>query len=180
MIWTLNHLAESIKLKTIISQDRVVFLDLEICIDPYGDYLIMLPYQKPLNRYLYIPFNSYHPSHAKRSFIRGELLRYVRLSTRRCDFLRIRNLFYNRLRNREYPIWFLKTIFEEVSYDSRSQLIKYKRKKEKAANPTVFFKTYRNPLFDGVNLKNIFESNLGDNFNVYMCVLYFQTCLSKF
>ena len=51
--------------------------------------LSVKPYQKPLNQYLYIPFNSYHPNHAKRKFInlKAELIRYVRLSLCLSNFL---------------------------------------------------------------------------------------------
>jgi len=34
-------------------------------------------YQKPHDKYLYIPFQSHHRSHVFRAFVRGELIRYV-------------------------------------------------------------------------------------------------------
>lgn len=38
-------------------------------------------FQKPLNKYLYIPFESFHPSSNKKAFIKGELMRYARNSS---------------------------------------------------------------------------------------------------
>lgn len=113
----LNNLAPTIKLTSTISQEKIVFLDLVVVHE--NGRLITQPYQKPLNRYLYLPYTSYHPTHAKKSFIKAELLRYVRLSSKKYDFLQIKEKFFVRLRNRGYPVWFLIPIFEEVKYESQ-------------------------------------------------------------
>ena len=55
-------------------------------------------YQKPLNVYAYIPFSSFHPSHNKKAFIRGVLIRYVKNSSVYKDYHTIRSLFWTRLR----------------------------------------------------------------------------------
>ena len=125
------------------------------------------PYQKPLNRYLYILFTSYHPSHSKKSFIKAELLRYIRLSSKKSGFLQIKEKFFVRLQNRGYPTWFLKPIFEEVEYSSRDILLRPHTKSTHVSR--VFFKTYRNPLFDGVNLKDMILSNIGNEHCVTIC-----------
>ena len=49
----------------------------------------------------------------------SELIRYVRLSSKLSDFLAIKNKFFNRLRNRGYPNWFLSDVFSEVRFDLR-------------------------------------------------------------
>ena len=104
----LNSLAPSIKLTWSFSQENINFLDMVVYVDQGSPTkLCVKPYQKPLNRYLYIPFISYHPNHAKRSFIKAELIRYVRLSFCSSDFLDIREKFFNRLQNRGYPRYFL-------------------------------------------------------------------------
>ena len=128
-----------------------------------------LPYQKPLNRYLYIPFNSYHPNHSKRSFIKAELIRYVRLSSKVSDFLKIRDSFYNRLRNRGYPKWFLTEIFSEVSYNLRSSYLSVKKNRASGLAHKLFFKTNRNPLFNGVHLRKLFLFHLCNDFDVTIC-----------
>ena len=141
-----------------------------ICIDRESPTkLVTLPYQKPLNRYLYIPFNSYHPSHSKRSFIKAELIRYVRLSSKLSDFLKISSRFFNRLQNRGYPKWFLSGIFSEVQYSSRWSYLSERKDKSKENNRQLFFKTVRNPVFQNVNLRNLFSFHLGCDFDVTIC-----------
>ena len=128
--------------------------------------LSMKSYQKPLNRYVYIPFNSYHPSHAKQSFIKAELIRYVRLSSELSHFLEIRKKFFNRLQNRGYPCRFLSEIFSEVHYDSHRKYLS--RSKDKTRDVDQI-KTFTNPLFQDVNLKNLFLYHLGNDFDVTIC-----------
>ncbi len=133
----LNNLAPSIKLTWTTSNNKAVFLDMVICKDQDNPtQLITLPlsYQKPLNRYL---FTSYHPSHSKRSFIKAELIRYVRLSSRLSDFLDIRNKFFNRLRNRgylsdscrmfspKYDLTLVGTIFPKEKTSPKRRVISY-------------------------------------------------------
>ena len=127
------------------------------------------PFQKPLNRYLYIPYSSYHPAHAKKSFIKAELIRYVRLSSQKSDFLQIRKKFMTRLRNRGYPLWFLEPIFSSILYENRDSFLRERKSSKDGRNNTVYFKTFRNPVFDGINLKNIFTSNIGQEFNITVC-----------
>ncbi|EIM82606.1 uncharacterized protein STEHIDRAFT_64736 [Stereum hirsutum FP-91666 SS1] len=56
-----------------------------------------------MNSYLYIPWRSCHSVESKRAWVKGELIRYVRISSREEDFLKIRGLFIKRLRMRGYP-----------------------------------------------------------------------------
>ena len=57
----LNNLAPIIKLTWEVSDQKVNFLDVLVFKDPEDHTkLITKPYQKPLNRYLHIPFISYH------------------------------------------------------------------------------------------------------------------------
>jgi hypothetical protein len=68
--------------------------------------LVTSVYQKPLNAYLYIPWNSCHSLSSKRAWVKGELIRYVRICSCERDFAEIRLLFFKRLRERGYPgIW---------------------------------------------------------------------------
>ena len=165
----LNNLAPTIKLTWNISQREVIFLDMVVRVDQDNQLLSTVPFQKPLNRYLYIPFNSFHPSHSKRSFIKAELIRYVRLSSKQSDFLKIRNKFFNRLRNRGYPRQFLSEIFSEVLYSSRQRYLSRSKDQIKDMNYRVFFKTCKNPLFQDIHLKNLFSHHLGNDFDVTIC-----------
>ncbi|KAJ7254842.1 hypothetical protein C8J57DRAFT_949135, partial [Mycena rebaudengoi] len=56
-----------------------------------------------LNAYLYIPWNSCHSLNSKRAWVKGELIRYVRICSRESDFAKIRTDFMVRLRARGYP-----------------------------------------------------------------------------
>ena len=166
----LNNLAPTIKLTWNVSQQEAIFLDMVVYVDRTSPTkLSTKPYQKPLNRYLYIPFNSYHPSHAKRSFIKAELIRYVRLSSCLSAFLEIRKKFFNRLQNRGYPRRFLLEVFSEVHYSSRHKLLSRSKDKSKDVSHLVFFKTYRNPLFHDLHLKNLFQSHLDNDLDVIIC-----------
>ena len=166
----LNNLAPTIKLSWDISKERAVFLDMVIFKDQdVPAKLVTKPFQKPLNRYLYIPFNSYHPSHSKRSFIKAELIRYVRLSSKLSDFLAIKNKFFNRLRNRGYPKWFLSDVFSEVRFDLRWDYLSEKKEKTKVSSHNLFFKTFKNPLFNNVHLRNLFLYHLGHDFDITIC-----------
>jgi hypothetical protein len=80
-------------------------------------------FQKPLNRYLYLPFESYHPRHARLSFIPSELKRYVLRNTEEWRFLQVRRLFYLRLRVRGYPDSVLRSLFKRVTYSLRASLL---------------------------------------------------------
>ena len=60
-------------------------------------------------------------------------------------------------------------VFEEVKYESRNKLLKPRAKDTCPLKPHIFFKTYRNPLFDGVNLKDVILSNIENDFDVTVC-----------
>lgn len=109
------------------SYTSVVFMDLVIkAAGPLWDWYGIPStsvYQKPINRYLYIPYNSYHPEPTKRGFIASELKRYITFSSFRQDYEQLRSVFYNRLRARGYPPKFLDPIFVKASYADRYQLL---------------------------------------------------------
>ena len=68
-------------------------------------------FQKPENKYMYIPFKSAHPRHTIKNYILGELKRYVRINTEEFNFLKIRNKFFLRLRNRGFEKEVNKMVF---------------------------------------------------------------------
>lgn len=77
-------------------------------------------YQKKLNLYLYIPYHSFHTMNMKKSFIGTELIRYIRNTSSLIEFLKLRNLFYNRLIDRGYPRQFLNKIISNFNYQDRN------------------------------------------------------------
>ncbi|KAI7940296.1 hypothetical protein MJO28_013948 [Puccinia striiformis f. sp. tritici] len=56
-----------------------------------------LNWTKPFNAYQYIPWSSYHPPRVKLAFIKGELLRYARISSTKASFNETSSLFYKPL-----------------------------------------------------------------------------------
>ena len=73
----LNSKTDRIKLTYCISETSISFLDLFLHRDTSSNVLQFSTFQKPLNKYLYIPFEWFHPSSNKKAFIEGELMRYV-------------------------------------------------------------------------------------------------------
>eukprot|EP01052_Picozoa_sp_SAG31_P041131 SAG31_NODE_6153_length_2146_cov_47.561798_2_plen_219_part_00 len=84
-----------------------------------GTLLQLQVYQKPLSAYLYIPAHSAHQEHIQRGWIRGELIRYVKRSSKQHLYLATRAKFWHRLCARGFTAQFLTEIFQKVSYDSR-------------------------------------------------------------
>ena len=80
-------------------------------------------FQKPENKYMYIPFKSAHPRHTIKNYILGELKRYVRINTEEFNFLKIRNKFFLRLRNRGFEKKKLSRWFSEVRYSLRAKYL---------------------------------------------------------
>lgn len=100
-----------------------VFLDLVAKINDDNRISFKL-YQKPLNKYLYIPFNSCHPTATKRGWIKGELIRFRRNNSTFNDFKASTVRFYCRLRKRGYPSYFILNIFKKFSYSGREEELK--------------------------------------------------------
>ena len=114
-----NTKNERIKITYEISDSKISFLDLLLFKDSSNSTLQYSTFQKPLNKYLYIPFESFHPTSNKRAFIKGELMRYARNSSTFTSFDETRTLFCKRLRLRGYPAKFLLPIFRDVNYSNR-------------------------------------------------------------
>ena len=50
-------------------------------------------YQKPANRYMYIPYKSAHTRHTIKNYVLGVLKRYVRINTEELNSQKIKNIF---------------------------------------------------------------------------------------
>lgn len=161
LVSSLNNLHPNLKLNITISNIQCEFLDLVIYKgDRFYDtnILDLKVHQKTLNKYLYIPYNSYHTPFAKRGFIYTELCRYIRNSSSIRAYSYLRQLFYNRLRARGYPRKFLIKEFSKVSYNTRPQLLKPKPKNINNMNNTpIIFKSIYNPVSKHINIKHILQ-----------------------
>ena len=93
-------------------------------------------FQKPLNKYLYIPFESFHPSSNKKAFIKGELMRYAGNSSTFNLIYDTREKFWKGLRVRGYPFRFLLPLFREIRYCDRKKWL-YKKPKNRSSFKTT-------------------------------------------
>jgi hypothetical protein len=156
-----NNSYPSIAITNEVSTEKVDFMDLTVY---KGErfkatgVLDIKVYQKPMNKYLYLPFKSYHTRKTKTGFITSELKRYILKSSDIQSYLVIRGEFYKRLRARGYPPSFLLPIFNSVSYQSRSQLLANIRphdqpKSENLNGGPVVFKAPLTPQSWGLSLR---------------------------
>ena len=144
----INTKDERIKITYEISDSKISFLDLLLFKDPAYNKLQYSTFQKPLNKYLYIPYESFHPASNKKAFIKGELMRYARNSSTFRSFSETRLLFWKRLRLRGYPARFLLPIFREINYSNRSKW--FSKPKRLSRHRTVVFKSTYNCSHVGI------------------------------
>jgi hypothetical protein len=126
-IQLLNTLLPNIKLKFATSDTCLQYLDVWIRKDMSGAAstvpIVFSTYQKPHNKYLYIPYQSHHRLHVFKAFIHGELVRYVVTNTYAADFDKMSAVFWQRLRARGYPPAFLQPLFAAVAHSNRQQYL---------------------------------------------------------
>ncbi len=123
----INRLHPSLEVTFEISYFKAIFLDLRFFKGPGWRETGILDhevYQKPVNRYLYLPFRSETPRNTLQGMIIGELIRFITHSTSYLAFLRIAKLFWFRLRARGYPHAFLQRAFASApDYQERARLL---------------------------------------------------------
>ena len=139
---------ERIKIIYEISDSKIFFLDLLLFKDPANNKLQYSTFQKPLNKYLYIPYESFHSASNKEAFIKGELMRYARNSSTFRSFSETRQLFWKRLRLRGYPARFLLPVFREINYSNRSKWLS--KPKQLSRQRTVVSKSTYNCSHVGI------------------------------
>ena len=113
IISSLNDLISPMRITFVIDKNSIDFLDLTIFRNQEQK-INFKTFQKSLNRYSYIPFHSHCPTHLKKGWIIGELIRYVRTNTTRKDYDSIRKLFYERLIRKGYTEEFLLSLFSDI------------------------------------------------------------------
>lgn len=134
----LNSIHPRLKFTINHSRESLAFLDLLIRIE--NETITVSTFQKALNKYLYIPFNSNHPYAAKRGFIKGELIRYARNSTTMEGFMESRALFRQRLINRGYPSFFINDCFKTIKYRDRPLFLKDKERDIDETTKQIYLK----------------------------------------
>jgi hypothetical protein len=162
-IHDLEHRHPSIKLDVKLSSSSVDFLDLRIFKGPRFDATGVLDFavhQKQLNAYLYLPYRSFHIPRSKGGFMVTELMRYVRNSSSRSDYIAIKRLFYERLRARGYPAAFLRFFLSKVQYSDRARLLQRREAPTDPSTQPVFFTTEYNSLTHKLPLQRILRQHM--------------------
>ena len=83
----LNNMRTNIKVTASISDQQAIFLDLLIYKGPRlqeSNRLDIRLYEKPINKFLYLPGTSYHPHHVNRSWIQNSTQRIRLRNTEDC------------------------------------------------------------------------------------------------
>ena len=95
-----NQLRENIFIDKWTFGNSVAYMDLYIFKGNnflHTGMLSIKVYQKPENRYMYIPYKSAHPRHTIKNYVLGELKRYVRINTEELNYQKIKNNFFLRM-----------------------------------------------------------------------------------
>ena len=112
-------------------------------------------YQKPQNKYLYLPPNSFHPKAIFPAYIKAEINRYRLICSNDNDFKEVREEFRNRLIARGYTQEMLEPLF--LSHKTRKELLQNIRKKKskKQSEPgKLIFKTIHHPQTKALHIKS--------------------------
>jgi hypothetical protein len=116
----------SLKFTTIVNSDRIPFLDLLLYKGKRfktKGIIDLKTYEKELNKYLYIPYDSEHPMNLKKGFIKAETIRQAR----NCSDINVFNdqlrKFRRRLMERGYSYKLISKMFNTVNYNDRTNFI---------------------------------------------------------
>jgi hypothetical protein len=113
----------NIRITYTISRVQVEYMDLVVYksgpAGSAGQCLQVRTHQKPLNKYLYIPWHSFHHPGMFKSFMHAELLRYVVTNSDAVWFDCMVAKFAHRLRERGYPLASIQAVISRVSYADR-------------------------------------------------------------
>jgi hypothetical protein len=140
------------------SKTKIEFLDIEIMRmrDPFGTHLVTRLFKKPMNKHLYIPWSSAHPSHVKKAFVKAELIRFAIVSSKVEYFADARIQFYGNLRRRGYPVAVLDDWFRQVSYEQRPLYLSREKQVQQEA-PLMLSGQY-NPVWEYINVDEILRT----------------------
>ena len=80
-------------------------------------------HQKETNKFMYIPYRSFHQRHTIKNYVWGKLKRYVRYNMEEKNFKKLKTRFYLRLRNRGFKKYVLTKLFQHITYSQRNKLL---------------------------------------------------------
>ena len=131
-----------------LGSKSVAFMDLTISIDEDNEDenglcpIIFNSYEKPLNKYLYIPYSSYCPKYIFKGFIKGRVISLAINNSKKEDFVTSLGVLKERLMRRGYPSKFINNIFDLVSHEDRDLYLtnNHMRQREKRRSCGLFVK----------------------------------------
>lgn len=133
-----------------INEFTLPFLDTRVSLHPKSDRIVTSLYEKNLNHFQYIPWNSAHPKNVKRGFVKAELLRFRMICSDQEAFDAAKQQLFHHLRARGYPVKVLQTWFQMVKWSS----IRFPLKRAQPDAPLLLPSHY-NPIWDTVFTKRI-------------------------
>lgn len=141
-----------------ISDVRDSFLDIELIKGAWPDTCAVHTrlFRKHLNKHLYIPWSSAHPTAVKKGFVKAELTRLAILCSRPGYFADARLEFYGNLRRRGYPPKELDEWFTQVSYRDRPKLLL--PKEDPTNEAPLMLRGHYNPVWDYVDVKEVIRA----------------------
>ena len=106
-------------------------------------------HQKETNKFMYIPYRSYHQRHSIKNYVWGELTRYVRYNTEEKNFKKLKTKFFLRLRNRGFKKYLLRKLFSKITYTQRNKLLNTKTLLPNICEPVTYQEAERRLLLEG-------------------------------
>ena len=97
-------------------------------------------YQKPMNKYLFLPYQSQHPLHVFKSWIICYIKRIRILCSENIDYYYNKDKFKERLLSRAYPRQFLDKIFN-ANYNREQLIQRYTQRKHDNSNTESEYKS---------------------------------------
>ena len=153
LVENMNKIHETIKFTMEASHESVTYLDLTIFkgknFESHGR-LDTKVYTKPTETYQYLDRTSAHPLSTFKGFIKGEILRYVRLSNNENDFVSKRNAFKEKLLARNYTGQEFDHATKGINFKERSN---YLLPKPREINIPLVFKIKYTPHLRTKELK---------------------------
>ena len=116
-------------------------------------------HQKDTNKFMYIPYRSFHQKHSIKNYVWGELMRYVRYNTEEKNFKKLKTQFFLRLRNRGFKKYLLLKLFSKITYAQRNELLNKEKLFSNNCEPVTYQEAERRLLREG---EQLFAQSQGD------------------
>jgi hypothetical protein len=145
-----------------IDENQVSFLD--VMVYKEGDELLVRPYAKPANKFLYLPYISFHADNNKLGFIKTELQRLIRNSSKVEDYYSSAKDFVNNLVARGYKRPFIARALGSIQYTDRDRFLEKKEKHIfKKGDPKVFiYRTHLDVDTRNKRLQNLVRETISE------------------